>query len=275
MEETFKTIFTNYSWLSDTIDIIFVSVIVYWILLLIKGTRAVSMLLGLIIVILAYEISKIINLVTLNWILNNFFGSLLIIVVIIFQNDIRRALAQLGKSPFLAPPLSFEKVQDLEELIRTVVSLANKKIGALLVLERNANIEEYVEKGIPLNADISKELITSIFIPVSPIHDGAILIQKGRISQAGCFLPLTINPNISPTMGTRHRAAIGVTEETDAIVLVVSEERGTISIAQGGELISNLDPASLRRILQKYFTERTNLFEKFFAKFKNMLSKTS
>jgi len=262
MTDIIKSIFSSFNWISDTIDIAIVSLFIYWILVLVKGTRAVYMLLGLIMVTLLFKISAVGELVTLNWILNNFFGSLLLIIVVVFQNDIRRALTQLGKSPFLAPTSSFEKVQDIEELIKTVVSLANKKIGALVVLERNANIEEYVEKGISLNADISKELITSIFLPVSPIHDGAILIQKGKISQAGCFLPLTIKPNVSPLVGTRHRAAIGITEETDAVVLVVSEERGIVSIAQGGELIENLDLASLRRILQTYFAGKVPLMDR-------------
>lgn len=262
MINSLKTVFANFNWINDTIDIIIVSIIVYWILLLIKGTRAAYMLFGLIIAILLLRTSNVFELMTLNWMLNNFFGSLLLIIVVVFQSDIRRALTQLGKPRFLTPSSSFEKIQDLEELIKTVVSLANKKIGALIVLERNANIDEYVEKGIVLDANISKEMITSIFLPISPIHDGAILIQKGKISQAGCFLPLTIKPTVSPLIGTRHRAAIGITEETDAVVVVVSEERGTISIAEGGELIEDLDTGSLRRILQKYFSERTGAFER-------------
>ncbi len=262
MSEALKSVFTNYQLFFDTLDIIIVSFIIYGVLLLIKGTRAAYMLFGLIIVILLWRFSEVFELNTLHWMMNNFFGSLLLIIVVVFQNDIRRALTQLGKPRFLTSSSSFEKMQDLEELIKTIVSLANKKIGALVVLERNANIDEYVEKGLPVNANISKELITSIFLPVSPIHDGAILIQKGKITQAGCFLPLTINPSISPMVGTRHRAAIGITEETDAVVIVVSEERGTISIAEGGELVEDLDTGALRRILQKYFSERVNIFER-------------
>lgn len=272
---TVKSIFSNFNWVSDLADIILVSMIIYLILKLIKGTRAVYMLWGLIIVIFLYKLASFGQLMTLDWILKSFFGSLLLIIVVVFQNDIRRGLTQLGKSPFLAPKSSFEKMQDLEELIKTVVSLANKKIGSLIVLERNANIEEYVEKGIPINADISKELITSIFLPVSPIHDGAVLIQKGKVTQAGCFLPLTINPQISPTMGTRHRAAIGITEETDAVVIVVSEEKGTISIAQGGELISNLDAASLRRLMQGYFSEKTKMFKRVKDRINSFFEKAS
>ena len=275
MSEILKSIFSNYNWISDTVDIAIVSIFIYWILLLIKGTRAVYMLLGLIISILLFKISTVGELVTLNWILTNFFGSLLLIIVVVFQNDIRRALTQLGKSPFLAPSSVFEKIQDMEELIKTVVSLANKKIGALIVLERSAVIDEYVEKGIAINSDISKELITSMFLPVSPIHDGAILIQKGKITQAGCFLPLTINPKISPLVGTRHRAAIGLTEETDAIVVVVSEEKGTISIAQGGELISSMDATSLRSILQTYFSGKAKVFERFKDRFTKIVKKAS
>jgi len=272
MFDALKSVFSNYEIFYDTLDIVIVSFIVYGVLLLIKGTRAAYMLFGLIIVIILWRVSEVFGLLTLNWMMNNFFGSLLLIIVVVFQNDIRRALTQLGKPRFLTHSSSFEKIQDLEELIKTIVSLANKKIGALVVLERNANIDEYVEKGVSINASISKELITSIFLPVSPIHDGAILIQKGIITQAGCFLPLTINPNISPLVGTRHRAAIGITEETDAIVIVVSEERGTISIAQGGELIEDLDMGALRRILQKYFSERISVFEKIWDRLKKINS---
>ena len=269
MIDALRYTFANFNFLSDTIDILIVSMLVYWLLILIKGTRAVYMVFGLIIALLLLQFSRVFDFATLSWILDNFFGSLLLIIIVVFQNDIRRALTKLGKPSFLNVSSSFERTQDLEELIKTVVSLANKKIGALIVLERNASIDEYVEKGISINGAISKELITSIFLPVSPMHDGAILIQKGKITQAGCFLPLTINPSVSPILGTRHRAAIGVTEETDSVVLVVSEERGTISIAEGGELVQDLDSASLRRILQKYFSEKVSFMDRLRQKLKS------
>lgn len=137
----------------------------------------------------------------------------------------------------------------MEELVKSCVSLANKKIGALIVIERDADISDFIEAGHPVDSDLSKELLISIFLPVSPLHDGAVLIRKGRIDRAGCLLPLSLNPLISKTLGTRHRAALGVTEETDAICLVVSEENGSVSVANAGKITHDLDAAQLRNYL--------------------------
>jgi uncharacterized protein (TIGR00159 family) len=236
--------------LQDAVDIGIVAFIVYSLIQLIRGTRAARMLIGLCIVVLIYLSSRVFDLYTVNWILDNFLSSVLLVIVIIFQHDIRRALVQVGSRPIFGAATRL-RGQDLEEILRAVVTLAGRRIGALVVLERETGLNEFIEGGTSIDAEISKEVIVSIFMPGSPIHDGALIIRKGRITAAGCFLPLTTNPNVSKTFGTRHRAAIGVTEETDAVVIAVSEETGSISLVLDGRLTRDLDAGSLRGTLQK------------------------
>ncbi len=234
----------------DAIDIGIIAFFIYRIIDLIRGTRAVQMLIGLVVVFLAFLSSQYFDLYALNWILDNFLGSILLVIVVIFQDDIRRALTQVGTRPFFGGESGLQG-QDLEEIIRAAVSLASKRIGALIVLQREVGLNDFVEVGTRLDARVSKELITSIFLPPSPIHDGALIIHKGRIIAAGCFLPLTTNPHVSKTLGTRHRAAIGLTEETDAVVIVISEEEGAISMVREGRITRDVDAAMLRSTLQR------------------------
>jgi diadenylate cyclase len=236
--------------LQDAVDIAIIAFVVYRIIDLIRGTRAARMLVGLLIVFLTYLSSKFFDLYTLNWVLDNFLSSVLLVIVVIFQHDIRRALTQVGSGPFFGGDYRMAG-QDLEEIVRSAVTLASRRIGALIVLEREVGLNEYVEGGTALDARISKELLSSIFLTGSPIHDGAVIARNGRITAAGCFLPLTANPNVSKTLGTRHRAAIGLTEETDAVVIVVSEEEGSISLVSDGHITRNVDAGTLRNTLQK------------------------
>jgi uncharacterized protein (TIGR00159 family) len=236
--------------LQDAVDIAIIAFVVYRIIGLIRGTRAARMLIGLLIVFLTYLSSQFFDLYTLNWVLDNFLSSFLLVIVVIFQHDIRRALTQVGSRPFFGGD-SRMAGQDLEEIVRSAVTLASRRIGALIVLEREVGLNEYVEGGTALDARISKELLSSIFLATSPIHDGAVVVRNGRITAAGCFLPLTTNPNVSKTLGTRHRAAIGLTEETDAVVIVVSEEEGSISLVHEGRITRNVDAGTLRNTLQK------------------------
>jgi diadenylate cyclase len=236
----------------DAIDVGIIAFVIYQIIDLIRGTRAVQMLIGLVVFFLAFLSSRYFDLYALNWILDNFLGSILLVIVIIFQDDIRRALTQVGTRPFFGVESGLHG-QDLEEIIRAAVSLASKRIGALIVLQRDVGLNDFIEVGTRLDARVSKELITSIFQPLSPIHDGALIIHKGRIIAAGCFLPLTTNPHVSKTLGTRHRAAIGLTEETDAVVIVISEEEGAISMVREGRITRDLDAATLRSTLQRMF----------------------
>ncbi|MFQ6078749.1 MAG: diadenylate cyclase CdaA [Thermodesulfobacteriota bacterium] len=251
----FPDILATIRW-QDIVDIAIVSVLMYWIIIFIKGTRAVQMIFGLALIIVAFIISRKGELLTLHWILNTFFSSIILVIIVIFQNDIRRALTTVGKNPFFTGTSLAEGSHIFEELTKATVSLANKKIGALIVLERKTGLGEYIEGGNDLGATISKELIGSIFQPLSPLHDGAMIIRDGKIAAAGCLLPLSMDSEISSDMGTRHRAAIGLTKETDAAVIVISEETGTISFALEGKITRNLDPTALRRILVRLFQSK-------------------
>ena len=234
----------------DLVDIAIIAFVSYHVINLIRGTRAAQMLMGLMVVLATYLGSQYFELHTLNWVLDNFLASIILVIVVIFQNDIRRALTQVGAGRSLAGD-RVAHGQALEEIVRAAVLLASKRIGALLVIERDVGLNEYIEVGTRLDARVSRELIHSIFLTSSPIHDGAVILQGGRITAAGCFLPLTTNPNVSKTLGTRHRAAIGLTEETDAVVIVVSEEEGKISLVREGKITRDLDAGTLRTTLQQ------------------------
>ncbi|MCB0308316.1 MAG: diadenylate cyclase CdaA [Bdellovibrionales bacterium] len=233
----------------DILDIFVVALLIYWLLRLIRGTKAVYMLLGLAVAIFAYWVSSFVGLHTLSWLLSHLFGSLLLIVVVVFQSDIRRVLTRMGSTPMLSMISSPQDQKVIDEIVKASVTMANKKIGALIVLEREAHILDYLEMGIRLESLVYKEMLLSIFHPSSPIHDGAVVIQKNRILAAGCFLPMTISTRLGVEVGTRHRAAVSITEETDAVVVVVSEEKGWISVASEGHLTYGLDGTALRRIL--------------------------
>jgi len=236
---------TNFDPLRDTLDIVLVAMGVYWLLLLIRGTRAFQILGGVVVLITASLASEIFQLVTLGRILDALTGPAVIIIVVLFQHDIRRALARVGAGFFPAVS-SQEESQMLEEIVRAAQTLAEKKIGALIVLERDTHLDDQIEAGTALDAAVSKDLLISLFIPLSPLHDGAVVIQNGRLAHAGCILPLTLKDNLPEGVGTRHRAAVGITEETDAVVVVVSEETASISLVVGGEMTANLDGPQLR-----------------------------
>ena len=242
------------------IDFAIVFYVVYRILLLIKGTRAVQILVGLIVVIAFFFLSRndFWTLPTTHWLVDKFIANFIIIAVIIFQSDIRRALAQFGRTTFFAGVSAIEETQVLEEVIKASVMLSQRRIGALVAIERNADLTHFIEEGIRVDATVSKDILFSIFMPEhqNPLHDGAVIIQKGRVTAAGCFLPLTNNPRVEKTLGTRHRAAIGLSEDTDAAIVIVSEETGVISIAYKEELFRELDANEMRDILQRIFSSR-------------------
>ena len=237
----------------DAVDIALIAVVVYWLSLLIRGTRAVQMLGGLVVLFAIYLFSQVFELYTLNWVLDNFLSSILLVIVVLFQNDIRRALTEVGRGSFLGIKERTAYGPLLDELTKAVNRLAERRIGALIVLEREVGLNDYMSTGIPLDAEVRKELIESIFLPVAPMHDGALVIRQGKIVAAGCILPLTSNPNVRHALGTRHRAAIGLTEETDAVVIVVSEAEGTISLVREGQITRALDAATVRGALQHLF----------------------
>ena len=238
-------------------DLLLVTYLTYRVLLLIKGTRAVPILIGLAVIGLGFYVSKQFELHTSQWVLETFTSSFILFIIIVFQEDIRRGLARVGRRSFFAR-FSHQTMEiPVEELIRGAADLADKKIGGLIVIEREASLDEYLLEGTHLDAAISRELVFSIFQTESPIHDGAVIIQNNRIIAAGCFLPLTHNPRISRFLGTRHRAAIGITEENDAVVIVISEETGNISVAIDGILQRGLDMVALRNLLNTLFSGRS------------------
>lgn len=233
------------------VDVIVVAVLLYRVLLMLRGTRALQMGVGLVLVFLAYEASRRIGLLTLYSILDSFLPSMVLIVVVIFQADIRRALMRFGGKTWWVPGSSAKATSAIEEVIKAATMLAQKRIGGLMVFERDAMLDEFIQRGTQLDAVASKELLYGLFIPSfeNPLHDGAVVIRDGRVWQAGCFLPLTSNPDIDRTLGSRHRAALGISEETDAVVLVVSEERGAISLVFNGNMVRDVDASSLRDAL--------------------------
>ncbi len=240
----------DFSWI-DLLDILIVAFVIYRLMLLVRGTRAERMLWGLAIILLVYFVSGRMELSTLHWILSNFLSSIVIIIIVIFQRDIRRALIQVGKTSFFSRA-EVLKEGFFEELTGAAFQMAEKKIGSLIVLERDVGLGDYLDMGIDVDSRLSAEMLISIFNPSSPVHDGAAIIRNGRISRVGCFLPLTKDPEISKSLGTRHRAAIGLTEETDAVVIVVSEETGEVSMVADRSIERNLNRDTFSERLKKY-----------------------
>jgi uncharacterized protein (TIGR00159 family) len=244
-------LFAQLRW-QDALDIGIVAFAVYWLIRMIRGTRAMQMIIGLVVILLAYVASQMLGLFTLNWMLDNFLGSILVVIIVIFQSDIRRALTQVGRTPLFGIADRIERGQALEEITKAVVSLAGKRVGALIVLEREVGLNDYIEVGTALDARVSRELVESVFLPHSPIHDGALVIQKGRVAAARCFLPLSVDMDLSKELGTRHRAAVGLTEETDAVAIVVSEEQGKISFVVDSKVSHDLDGPQVRAALKQH-----------------------
>jgi diadenylate cyclase len=241
-------------------DILIVYYVIYRLLLLIQGTRALQMLIGLLLIVIGYFFSDFLGLATLHWIISNFIFQVFLLIIVVFQNDIRRGLIRLGRSPFLAGAGAREDFFMLEELVKAAVSLASKRIGALIVVERSADVTEFIgqEDGTLIDSKVSKELLQAIFVPEpeNPIHDGAVLVRQGRVHSAGCFLPLSQSTRLDRTLGTRHRAALGISEQTDAAVIVVSEERGAVSLCVDGQLHKDLGADELRTTLFGLFEQR-------------------
>lgn len=240
----------------DLIDIVIVSFVIYKIFILIKGTRAARMLIGVGLFLAFSLFSRFFELYTLDWLIQSFWSQVILVLIILFQPEIRKALAQMGETPILHRFSSAEEMKTIEEIVKATQALANKKIGALIVFERDVSLSEYIEIGVPLDAKVTKELLISIFHPSSPIHDGAVIIKGNKVLAAGCFLPIKLGAELSKTYGTRHRAALGISEETDAVAIIVSEETGSVSIAEKGNLESNLDMEKLRQKLTNIFTTK-------------------
>src|SRR4029079_8787285 len=226
----------------DIADIIVVSLLIYEVLKLIRGTRTVQMALGGGVLVALFYGSRWGHLETVNWLVRNLFGYVVFAAIVLFQSDIRRALAHLGRAAFFRYFAKAESAENsIEELIVAASMLSARGIGAIIALERQIGLRNYIEGGIPLDAVLTYDLLISIFQPASPLHDGAVIVQDDRIAAAACFLPLTVNPKLSKELGSRHRAAIGMTEENDYVAIVVSEETGIVSIVVDGQIERGLD----------------------------------
>lgn len=252
--------FSVLHYLVDVIDILLVWFVIYKLMMVIRGTKAIQLLKGIIVIIIVRVLSQYIGLNTLQWLMDQVLIWGFLAVIIIFQPEFRRALEQLGRGSLFSRTSNQEDDSSnnmVDSIVKAAEYMAKRRIGALISVERETGLEEYVETGIPLNSQISSELLINIFIPNTPLHDGAVIIQKGQVSAAACYLPLSESPFISKEFGTRHRAAVGISEVTDSITIVVSEETGGISIAKNGELHKNLTPEILKEFLMAEFKSKT------------------
>jgi uncharacterized protein (TIGR00159 family) len=239
---------TEFSWL-DALDILIVAFIIYELLQLIRGTHAVQMALGGMVLVIVYWISQWADLETVNWLLRTFLPYVVFGIIVVFQAEIRKVLAHLGKTPLLGAFSAQRTEEMIDEVVLAATTLASQHTGAIVVIEREMGLRTYIETGITLDAVVTYDLLVNVFSPGTPLHDGAVILQGTRVAAAACFLPLTVNPELSRQLGSRHRAAIGVTEDTDALAVVVSEETGIISLVTGGRIRRELDARSLKQAL--------------------------
>ncbi|GIO58214.1 diadenylate cyclase CdaA [Paenibacillus cellulositrophicus] len=242
--------FADLTWkesIKDIIDIAIVTYIIYQVILLVRGTRAVQLLKGILFLVIIWALSTWFDLYTLKWLMNQIFNFGILAIFIIFQPELRRALEQLGRGKLFGRSSAEDEQLNklIGEVIKAVNYLARRKIGALIVFERETGLNEYTESGIPMQSMVSSQLLINIFIPNTPLHDGAVIIQNQQIAAAACYLPLSENPFISKELGTRHRAAIGISEVGDAVSIVVSEETGQISLAINGQVVRDIKEESL------------------------------
>lgn len=245
---------------TDIIDILIVTFCIYKALKFIRDTRTIQLLKGIVIFVVVMQASYFLKLHTVYYLLSNVMQLGLIAILIVFQPELRRALEQIGRTSIWGKWFNSEehtederKEKIIKEIKESCSSMSKSRIGALIVMERDVKIGDIIGTGITLNADVSAELLVNIFIPKTPLHDGAVIIRDNKIEAASCFLPLSQNPNVSKELGTRHRAGLGISEESDAVVVIVSEETGRISVACGGELNVNLSPENLESLLMKMF----------------------
>src|SRR3989442_8650409 len=241
----------------DLVDILVVSVLIYELLKLIRGTRAVQVALGGGVIVALFYGSRWFHLEAVNWLVRNLVGYIVFAVIVLFQSDIRRALAHLGRAPFFRYFAKEESAEEsIEELVVAAGMLSSQQVGAIIALERQIGLRTYIEGGIPLDAVLTYDLLLSVFQPASPLHDGAVIVQGDRVAAAACFLPLTTNPKLGKELGSRHRAAIGLTEENDSVAIVVSEETGGISIVADGQIERGLQRDELRARLRSLMLQR-------------------
>jgi diadenylate cyclase len=240
------------TYLVNIVDILLVWFVIYRLIMVIRGTKAVQLLKGIIVIVVVRILSGYIGLKTLEWLMDQALTWGFLAIIIIFQPELRRALEQLGRGRLLSRNTvneEDEQTKIIEAIAKATDYMAKRRIGALISIERETGMSDYIETGIPLNAKISSELLINIFIPNTPLHDGAVIIQKNQVAAAACYLPLSESPFISKELGTRHRAALGISEVTDSITVVVSEETGSVSLTKNGELHRDLKPEQFKEML--------------------------
>lgn len=242
------------SW-NDWLDVLLVALVLYYLLLLIRGTRAVQVVVGILALVVIYYGARTLNLPALEMTLETFFALLPVAIIVLFQNEIRRALAGFGRTRLWAGAGAVDVQEVAQQVTMAASTLAESKTGALIVFERREGLRNYAENGIQVDAEISVDLLVTLFRPDAPTHDGAVIIQNGRLAAATCFLPLTRSSELSTKFGTRHRAGLGITEETDALAVVVSEETGEMSLAVGGEFQRPLSSSTLLTLLLQHLSE--------------------
>jgi diadenylate cyclase len=247
------TLLSNFR-LNDLFDILIVTFLIYQLLLLIREARAIRIVVGFVVLFLSAVLAGQFHLLTIDWILSSLGPFLLVAFVIIFQSDLRRIISQIGRGGFWGGVFRGDSPA-FKEISQAARELVKSRRGALIVLERDDSLQGIIETGTPIGAEVSAELLITFFVPHSPLHDGAVVIRDGKIAAAGCILPLSQNPNLSKSYGTRHRAALGVTEETDALVIVLSEENHIISFAMAGKMTPEIDAATLEEMLTLYGTK--------------------
>lgn len=241
------------SLLRSVVDILVVTYVIYKLIMVIRGTKAVQLSKGIIVIVVVWFISDKLGLRTLNFIMHQAITYGLLAIIIIFQPELRRALEQLGRGRFFSREVHEEEQhkQSIDAIVKATSYMAKRRIGALMSIERETGLNEYIETGIPMNAHLSSQLLINVFIPNTPLHDGAVIIKGNEITAAACYLPLSESPFISKELGTRHRAAMGVSEVTDSLTVVVSEETGSISLTKNGELYRNISEERLTELLEK------------------------
>ncbi|MBN2402858.1 MAG: diadenylate cyclase CdaA [Spirochaetes bacterium] len=267
MEEIFDTIRINittfWDYIRNVLDIIIVSFILYWAYSFLSHTRAIQLLKGIIVIAIVALLSNMLRLDTLNWLITNLTTYLVILIIILFQPELRRLITQFGQKNWLSGTEVNNEPFQLDELVNALVAMAEIKIGALIVIERNTGLRSYIESGVSIDAIISEELIRTIFYPNTFLHDGAIIIQEGRISAAACYLPLSDSRQLKKYHGARHRAALGIAEETDALVLVSSEETGNISIMVNGKIYPKIKVSDIKNIILYFMNPKTAYEDKY------------
>lgn len=252
----FSVLFKHFHWF-DAVDILMASLVIYRVLLLVRRSGAAQMLSGIALLLSAFLLSESAGLLTLHWILESFFSNFILIAVVLFQSELRMALAQLGQFSLFGLQKDSRYTQLIDETVRAAFTLAEKRFGALIVFEGKMSMGYHSDQGVALQANLTADLLQALFHPTSPLHDGAVIVRGSQVASAGCFLPMSKNPNVDKNYGARHRAALGLTEESDALVIVISEESQSVSVVSQGNLISEVDKPELRSRLYDFLQLRS------------------